>query len=132
MSPRRQFLLLSAVLVALMLTIAAWDLSEPWTAIRRENAVKIRRGMTLAELEELLGGPARNETGGEVGAVAVEVWAPPDGTSGIVTTHWWHAWRYAVGAQVSVDGQVLAFWYGKPGTGVRDSSLQKRRRWLSR
>jgi hypothetical protein len=52
---------LPAGLVAAML--AVW-LLWPRTAITRENADKIRMGMTLAEVETILGGRARNEATG--------------------------------------------------------------------
>jgi hypothetical protein len=54
---------LPAVLVAVAL--AAW-LLWPRTAITRENAARIQDGMSLAEVESLLGGPARDETTGPV------------------------------------------------------------------
>jgi hypothetical protein len=49
------------------LTIAALLLGVGWllwsrTAITRDNAAKIREGMTVAEVEAVLGGPARQET----------------------------------------------------------------------
>lgn len=63
-SPSRrllQFGLIVAALVAVCL-LTAW-LLQPWTAITQENAAKITEGMTLADVEEILGGPARNESG---------------------------------------------------------------------
>jgi hypothetical protein len=45
--------------------VAAW-LLWPRTAITRENAARIQLGMTLAEVEEILGGPARDESGGKL------------------------------------------------------------------
>jgi hypothetical protein len=58
---RRQLFGLSAALVAVAL--AVWLLG-PRTAITAENAEKIQVGMTRAEVEALLGGPARDEAGG--------------------------------------------------------------------
>jgi hypothetical protein len=66
MSFRRRRLLVLAVLgAAVALAGGAWLL---WprpaitTAITLENAAKIQQGMTLAEVEAILGGPPRNET----------------------------------------------------------------------
>jgi hypothetical protein len=62
MTCRRLLVLgLPAGLVAL--AVAAW-LLWPRTAITRENAAKIQPGMTLAEVEAFLGGPARDESTG--------------------------------------------------------------------
>jgi hypothetical protein len=51
-------LLLFALPIAVVLALAiAWGL-WPRTAITAENATRIQPGMTLAEVEEILGGPA--------------------------------------------------------------------------
>jgi outer membrane protein assembly factor BamE (lipoprotein component of BamABCDE complex) len=60
MSRRTRRLLLIA-LPAVAVVVAAW-LRWPRTAITRENAAKVKEGMTRAEVEAILGGPARNET----------------------------------------------------------------------
>jgi hypothetical protein len=52
---------LSALLVAV--AVGAWLLT-PRTAITRENAAKIQVRMSLAEVESIFGGPARDETTG--------------------------------------------------------------------
>jgi hypothetical protein len=57
---RRRLLLFILASVA-VLAVGAW-LLWPRTAITRENAAKIKEGMTLAEVEAILGGPARNES----------------------------------------------------------------------
>jgi hypothetical protein len=58
-SPRRLVLVLVAGIA--LLAFGVW-LLWPRTAITRENAAKILPGMTLAEVEAILGGPARDET----------------------------------------------------------------------
>jgi hypothetical protein len=58
---RRRLLILAVAGTVVMLAVGAW-LFWPRTAITRENAAKIQRGMTLAEVEAILGGPARDET----------------------------------------------------------------------
>jgi hypothetical protein len=62
---RRRLLLFVPVAVAAVLALGAW-VFWPCTAITRENAAKITEGMTVAEVEALLGGPARDETTGPV------------------------------------------------------------------
>ncbi len=57
----RRLLLLAVVAVAMALASGTW-LLWPRTAITRENAAKIKEGMTLAEVEAILGGPARHDT----------------------------------------------------------------------
>jgi hypothetical protein len=47
---------------AVALAVGLWWV-WPRTAITRENAERIREGMTLAEVEAILGGPARDEAG---------------------------------------------------------------------
>lgn len=63
MTRRRGFLLLAMVAVAVVLAVGSW-LLRPRSAITPENAAKIQRGMTLTEVEKLLGGPRRNESTG--------------------------------------------------------------------
>jgi hypothetical protein len=70
--PVRRLLLLALAAGLVALTVAAW-LLLPRTAITRENAAKIRPGMTLAEVEAILHGPARDESSGKlVGDVEAE------------------------------------------------------------
>jgi hypothetical protein len=59
----RRPLLLTLAATLLVTLVAVW-LLWPRTAITRENAEKIRPGMTLAEVEAILGGPARDESTG--------------------------------------------------------------------
>jgi hypothetical protein len=63
---RRSRRLLIALPVAVVLTLALAWLLWPRMAITRDNAAKITVGMTLAEVEAILGGPARDETTGPV------------------------------------------------------------------
>jgi hypothetical protein len=53
----------AVVMVALL--IGGW-LLWPQTAIRRDNAAKIREGMMLIEVEAILGGPPRDDSNGPV------------------------------------------------------------------
>ncbi|SRR5260370_6050871 len=62
MTRRRLLLVVSAGVLAASLALGAgaW-LRWPRTAITRENAAKIHIGMTLAEVEAILGGPPRDD-----------------------------------------------------------------------
>src|SRR6266566_3187740 len=62
MTTRRR-LFLFGLLVALLVVGAGVWLLWPRTAITRENAAKIEVGMTLGEVEAILGGPPRNDVG---------------------------------------------------------------------
>jgi outer membrane protein assembly factor BamE (lipoprotein component of BamABCDE complex) len=59
----RHLLFLSLAATLVVLAVAMW-LFWPRTAITRENAAKIREGMMLADVEEILGGPSRDELSG--------------------------------------------------------------------
>jgi hypothetical protein len=58
---RRRLLLFG--LLAAVTGLGGW-LLWPRSAITRENAAKIQIGMTLAEVEAILGGPARDDSTG--------------------------------------------------------------------
>jgi hypothetical protein len=65
MTTRRRLLVFGLLATLTGLGLGGW-LLWPRTAITRENAAKIKRGRTLAEVEAILGGPARNESTGSV------------------------------------------------------------------
>jgi hypothetical protein len=60
----RRCLLVFGLLPGVLALGAGVLLLWPRTAITRENAAKIKEGMTLAQVEALLGGPPRSETTG--------------------------------------------------------------------
>lgn len=90
-SPRR--LLLLALPVGLLVLAIGVGLLWPRTAITRENAAKIEPGMTLAEVEAKLGGPARDETTGPVEREEPPEFAPPDARNPLAD----HIHRHALG-----------------------------------
>jgi hypothetical protein len=65
MTTRRRLLkfgLLAIVATLVGMVCLLWP--EDSSAINRENAARIRQGMTLDEIETILGGPGRHEFGG--------------------------------------------------------------------
>jgi hypothetical protein len=64
---RRRILLFTMVVIA-MVAIGVWLLwpQESLSEINQENAERIHRGMTLAQIESLLGGSARREANGQI------------------------------------------------------------------
>jgi hypothetical protein len=82
-SRSRRLLILAAAGAAVVLAVGVWRL-WPRTAITRENAVKIRDGMTLEEVEALLGGSARDESTGPLLADNPDAaWAEEAGELGV-------------------------------------------------
>ncbi len=75
---RSRVLLLGTVAVAAALAVAAWTVWPTATAITADNAARIKQGMTLAEVEAILGGPARDETTGPVERIEPPEFALPD------------------------------------------------------
>jgi hypothetical protein len=74
---RRRLLLLVVPAVTLAGLLAFW-LLWPRSAITRANAERIQEGMTLAEVEDILGGPPRDDG---VGLIAVQ---RRDGSEGTI------------------------------------------------
>jgi hypothetical protein len=62
---RRRLLLLALPVVAVSLAAGVWVLRSP-TPITWANAAKIQPGMTLTEVEAILGGPPRLDACGRV------------------------------------------------------------------
>src|SRR5947209_17090532 len=60
---RRRVLLLGSVAVVAALAVAVWMVWPRRSVITRENIDRITDGMTLDEVEAILGGPARDEVG---------------------------------------------------------------------
>jgi hypothetical protein len=75
---RRRVLLLGSVAVVAGVAVTVWALWPAATAITSDNGARITNGMTLAEVEALLGGPARDETTGPVERIEPPEFAPPD------------------------------------------------------
>ena len=113
MTRRTRRLLLFGLPAGLALLIVAW-LVWPRTAITRENAAKIQTGMTLAQVEQLLDGPARNEEG-----PFIEAWGgnPP--------AAFWRSRDVLVCVWLDADGKVAVCQIHEA-----ESLLDATRRWL--
>jgi hypothetical protein len=137
----RRLLLFMVAATAAGLAVA-W-LLWPRTAITTENAAKVCEGMTLAEVEAILGGPARDESTGPLTAAAAEV---EDADAEVrveliqVSYDWtlrltvhaakcWTSDHLVVRVEFDEQGRVA----GKDSLEVRrvyESPLDKLRRWL--
>jgi hypothetical protein len=62
---RKLFVVIAILVAAFVVAIVMWP---DRSAINAENAAKIQAGMDLATVEELLGGPARDESTGPLAA----------------------------------------------------------------
>jgi hypothetical protein len=110
----------------------------PRTAITRENAAKMREGMTLAQVEAILGGPARDESSGPLVPDL-----PEDATleeSGAAhrflrTKGWshlnqvWTSDRLMIRVDFDPDWRVVSF-ASRPVRRFQESPLDILRRWL--
>jgi hypothetical protein len=63
---RRRLFAIACIVALAACAIGLWLLWPAPSAITRENAAKIKDGMTRAEVEAILGGPARDETTGPI------------------------------------------------------------------
>ena len=135
---RRRLLMFGFLVMLVMLGVGVW-LLLPTTAITRENAAKIQEGMTLAEVEAILGGPARSEADGYGHAYRIDIESPSHrernqkdhkATSskdmGVATYRWTSAER-KVEVDVNADLNVLSFWSGFP---LEPPLLDRIRCWL--
>ena len=136
---RRPFLALSLFAAIVVLAgFVRW--AQPGTAITRENSAKVRVGMTLVEVETILGGPPRNETTGPLELDAVE---PADWEEGTLQRRWidfmfveppakrvmWHSDQVVIWVQWNAAGYVNACDYF-PQRRAAESPLDMLRRWF--
>lgn len=135
--PRRR-LLLALFAVVMLLVLGVWlHWTKPFSAITRENAAKIKDGMTLAEVEAILGGPPRDETTGPVIREEPPEFAPPDarGRSFRITIvnlrqHLeWHSDQVRIWVHFDSHGRVTDFTHF-PTHRAEESPLALLRRWL--
>lgn len=125
---RRRVLLLGSVAVVAALALTAWAVwpRQP-LVITEANILRIKEGMTRAEVEAILGGRARND----VGRAAYGSY--PDGLWASAVTHGavqeWIGPEYAVGVVFRDDDRVLLVMGGRMM--LHDETLvQRLLRWL--
>jgi hypothetical protein len=137
-SRRRRLLLIALTVVALASLGTIWLLQrQSQSAITCENAAKIKEGMTLAEVQLLLGGPARDETTGPVIREEPPEFAPPDArgrrfriTILELRPHLeWLSDQARVWVHIDADGRVTECTYF-PTRRAEESLLDRFRRWL--
>jgi outer membrane protein assembly factor BamE (lipoprotein component of BamABCDE complex) len=102
-------LLMVAVLVTLVLLgVSAWALwPREQSAITRANAEKIQVGMTLAEVQTILGGPPRME-GSLTRPFGWNLDAQQRGAEVAVATHTWIGLHAKVEVGVNGNGRVIS------------------------
>jgi len=121
----RRRLVLFALPVALMLLgVVGWVLWYPPPGITLENAERIHQGMTLAEVEALLGGPAGDyrTPGATKFAFAYHFLSDPDGE-----VMEWNGDEGTAMVSFDADSRVFNHMYLKAPS---ESLLAKLRRWL--
>jgi hypothetical protein len=129
---RRRVLLFGLPTAVAAVAVAVW-LLWPRTAITRENAAMIVRGMTLAEVEAVLGGRARTETTGPVeldwnldtGMVVLNELNLESNRPACT----WQSDRVSIYVQFSQDGRVTDCQVF-PMRRAPESAHDKLRRWL--
>jgi hypothetical protein len=126
---RRQllFAMPGALVLLGVVWVALWH-AKPRTAITRENAARIQEGMTLAEVETILGGPA-------TGQPTTRPWVTFPDPSGWMSQRtsdkdqrvWWCTNEIHVGVTVNANGQITSCrcWNVRP-----ESQLEMVRRRL--
>src|SRR4051812_29388784 len=122
---RRRWLLLGMLVAAAVVAAGLWLNQPPRSAINAENAAKIEIGMTLAEVEAVLGGPARDETTGPVNDVIFggELMLPGGPSAE------WVSDEYRVWVWLDSEGRVDLY-SDSPVQRLPETPLEKLRRWL--
>jgi hypothetical protein len=113
----RRLLLFGLPAVLSVALVAAW-LLWPRTAITPENYEKIQAGMTLAEVEAILGGPARDETAGPPRTAMIQSVRPD---------REWNSDRVSIWVYLDAEGRVREC---RAIPVPAESGLDRLRRWL--
>jgi SmpA / OmlA family len=127
---RRRLLLLALPVALVLLGVSGWALWPRPSAITRENFKKIEPGMTLAEVEAILGGPARSETWGAEAGWTYSWHSRLFVGDGLDELYDWIGPEYAV--QVGFhDGRVVAYRTGRLRGPTEETLLEHICRWGS-
>jgi hypothetical protein len=128
MTPKRWALVLLMASCLAVCAFAAYMRPRP-SAINEENVAKIKRGMALAEVEAILGGPARDESHGRasplyqtIGLVATPLGAYPSKE--------WISTEAAVEVEFGDDEVVMTSTRGVIRWHPEVSLLETVRRWF--
>ena len=123
---RRRFCFIALSILTLAGVVTSW-LLWPRSAICPENAAKIRDGMTLQEVDTILGGPARDEaTGLRLLGERVIINCGPERrlqTPGVWVSD-------SVIVKLNVDNGVVESHYWAPLRSINESPFDIIRRWL--
>ncbi len=130
---RRRFLFLALSLAAVMvgLPMGMWLMPRlPSTAITRENAERIESGITLGDVERILGGPARDECSGPVkddeGGFNTIDFPPDDDLTGTAQSMQWKSDRVSVTIDLDAHNRVICC---DIAAIRRETLLETLRRW---
>jgi hypothetical protein len=137
MITRRRLMVFGLLATLTALGVGGWMLWPQPTAITRENAAKINIGMTVAQVEAILGGPERDDTTGPGIREEPPEFAPPDASGRryritFIDTRPRLEWRsdeVQIWVLVNSDACVTeCTWF--PMRRAPESPLDKLRRWL--
>jgi hypothetical protein len=125
MITRCRLLLFGFIIGSLGLGAGLWLVWPSASAINELNAARIQTGMTLAEVEAILGGPARDETGGRGGGLVTPIGSRhfPQGPDAA-----WTSEDCAVSVYLR-EGRVY-FTEAAPVFIFEDTLLRRVRRWI--
>jgi hypothetical protein len=132
MTKRKRWALVIVLLAVLGCAAFGAALYFARSDITPANAAKLREGMTLAEVEQVLGGPARFEYDGLVTPDAD--WKTINKFSerrveGVAMTKRWNSASVSVDADFDRDGRLIAS-YSLPCRPAEENLIDRLRRWL--
>lgn len=107
---KRRLLAFGVPLALILLGLSAWVVwPQERSAITRVNVAKIQLGMTLAEVESILGGPARMEESPlRSFGWNLDVQHAPAGGEVAIATHEWIGLHAKVEVGVNAVGRVIS------------------------
>jgi hypothetical protein len=120
----RRLFMFSLALALVVLCLSSW-LLWPNSAITHENVRRIQKGMTLAEVEEILGGPARDDTSRRRSNAQKHVIEDATGT-----THLWWSDTVCIAITLNRAGLVTTIDVSPVTPIERENAVAMLRRWL--
>ncbi len=112
MKRRCAVLLCGSAIAVLVVGVLLWTTRPPETAITRNNAAKIRKGMAEEEVQAILGGPPRLEMTGRPVDVDDAAVSPRTATIWLkgasdLTVHHWASDEVQVSVAFGTDGRAF-------------------------